>query len=81
MVAMASKKKAELARAKRRIRPGPQAPDGLWSPAKMRAALLRGTKRSKIALLKEIGILDENGEVSAKYKSWGNKVTRTPELE
>ncbi len=81
MVAMASKKKAERTSRKRRIRPGPQAPDGLWSPAQMRAALLRGSKRSKIALLKEIGILDENGEVAAKYKSWGNKVTRTPELE
>lgn len=78
---MASKKTPDRHPRKRRIRPGPQAPDGLWSPQQMRTALLRGSRASKLALLKDVGILDENGELSAKYKSWGNKVTRTPELD
>ena len=41
------------------------------------AAVQRGTIEEKVALLKKAGILDENGEVAEKYRSWGSKVSRT----
>ncbi|HSN99736.1 MAG TPA: hypothetical protein VLS89_15680 [Candidatus Nanopelagicales bacterium] len=59
------------------LEPGPQAPRGTWTPAELSAAIRRGTLEEKVALLKKIGILDENGEVAEKYRSWGSKVSRT----
>lgn len=56
-----------------------QAPPGVWTPAALSAALLQGTLEEDIALLRTIGILDENGELSMTYRSWGSKPSRTPE--
>lgn len=61
--------------------PSTQAPPGVWTPAALKAALVKGTTEEKVALLKKIGILDEAGELAERYKSWGEaeKATRTPE--
>lgn len=59
------------------VEPGPQAPRGTWTPAELAAAIQRGTVEEDLALLKEVGILDENGEVAERYRSWGSKVSRT----
>jgi hypothetical protein len=40
------------------------------------AALKRGTIEEKVAMLREFGILDENGDLSRTYRDWGSKVSR-----
>lgn len=74
---------ARTSKPKRRTRrapqPGPQAPPEVWTPAELLAAVRRGTIEENIELLYQIGILDKNGELARKYRSWGNKVTRAPE--
>jgi hypothetical protein len=51
-------------------------------PATQRAEQLlsQGTLASKVAILKEVGILTSTGKLAPKYKSWGNRPTRTPTL-
>ncbi|HSN99735.1 MAG TPA: hypothetical protein VLS89_15675 [Candidatus Nanopelagicales bacterium] len=66
-------------RAKAVPSPGPQAPRGAWTPADLSAALHEGTIEEKIALLRTAGILNEKGELAPKYRSWGTRVSRTPE--
>jgi hypothetical protein len=73
---MAKTSKAKRA-TRKAIEPGPQAPPGTWTPAELSAAIRRGTIEEKVALLKKAGILDENGEISKRYRDWGSKVTRT----
>lgn len=73
--------KTKAASRKRPVRPGPQAPNEVWTPAQINAAIRRGSRKSKLLLLQKIGVLDKNGEPTAKYRSWGNKASRTPELE
>ena len=60
---------------------GLQAPTGSWSPASLLAALKRGTVDEKVAVLKKAGILDASGKLTETYRSWGSKVTRTPNAE
>lgn len=43
------------------------------------AALRSGTMEEKIEVLKEAGIVDANGKLARRYRSWGTKVTRTPD--
>lgn len=75
--------KAKAATARKRSTnakaPGPQAPRGAWTPAELSAALHEGTIEEKIALLRTAGILNEKGELAPKYRSWGTRVSRTPE--
>lgn len=59
--------------------PGPQAPRGAWTPAELSAALHEGTVEEKIALLRTAGILNEKGALAPTYRSWGTRVSRTPE--
>ncbi len=73
--------KTTAKRAPRKGRSGPQAPVGAWTPDSLLTALKRGTLDEKIAVLRKAGILDENGELTQTYKSWGAKVTRTPAFE
>lgn len=62
-------------------RPGAQAPLGVWTPKDLYAALTRGTIDEKVALLQTAGILDERGELAKKYRSWGQKASRTPDSD
>jgi hypothetical protein len=55
-----------------------QAPSEAWSPAGLLAALKQGSDADRLAAAKAAGIIDENGNVTQTYKSWGTKVTRTP---
>jgi hypothetical protein len=60
---------------------GPPAPLGVWTPAELAAAIARGSIEDDIVLLRTSGILDENGELAKKYRTWGPKVSRTPMIE
>lgn len=55
-----------------------QAPTEAWTPETLLAALRRGTDHDRVEALKAAGIVDANGKLTKTYKSWGNKVTRTP---
>lgn len=55
-----------------------QAPSEVWSPARLLAALKQGTDQDRLAAMRDAGIIDERGNVTETYKSWGTKVTRTP---
>jgi hypothetical protein len=62
-------------------RPGPQAPPGVWTPEQLAAALAPGTLEQELALLRTAGILDARGELAKRYRSWGRKASRTPEVD
>jgi hypothetical protein len=59
--------------------PGRQAPRDAWTADELSAALAAGTIEEKVAFLRTAGILDERGELAKMYRSWGRKVSRTPE--
>jgi hypothetical protein len=50
-----------------------------WTPEKLLKAIQSETPRQVLARLKRIGVLTASGEISDRYKNWGNKVTRTPD--
>ena len=52
-----------------------------WTPARLRKAVTAGTTAEKVALLKRIGVLTKRGTVAKRLLNWGDKPTRTPELE
>ncbi|MGK3963930.1 hypothetical protein WMF38_07085 [Sorangium sp. So ce118] len=66
-------------------RPGPAvafpstAPE--WTVEALTQALNATTVDEDIALLKRAGILTEEGKLAKLYTSWGDKVSRTPELD
>ncbi len=62
---------------KRLARPGRQAPTGAWVPANLMAALKSGTRKEKVAAARSAGIIDSAGKITARYRNWGNKVSRT----
>jgi hypothetical protein len=41
------------------------------------AALKKPSPTRKQELLRESGILDAKGKIAKKYRSWGNRVSRT----
>jgi len=43
-------------------------------------ALKAGTPKEKLERLKRAGILTEEGKLAPLYKSWGDKVSRTPDI-
>ena len=51
-----------------------------WTPARMVEALKAGTPKEKLERLKRAGILTEEGKLAPLYKSWGDKVSRTPDI-
>ncbi len=61
------------------VTPGPQAPEGVWTPDELMSALTSGTVAEKVALLSKFGILDKKGNLAKIYRTWGNKPSRTPE--
>lgn len=54
-----------------------QAPAVTWSPDRLKGALAQGTTEEKVRLLKELGILTKDGRLSARYRTWGQLVSRT----
>lgn len=64
-------------RGKKAAKPARQAPPGVWSPYDLMRALSEGSTEEKIALLTEVGIVTEDGQLSPRYKSWGDVVSRT----
>lgn len=56
---------------------GRQAPNDVWSPKDLLAALRAPSPERKQELLREGGILNSKGKLAKKYRSWGNRVSRT----
>jgi hypothetical protein len=52
-----------------------------WTPRRLRKAVAAGTNAEKVALLKEIGVLEKDGTVAKRTRNWGAGPTRTPEIE
>lgn len=59
--------------------PSRQAPVGTWSPENLQQALGEGTTDEKVAMLTELGILAQDGQLAPRYKNWGDVVSRTEE--
>lgn len=49
-----------------------------WTVERMIELIRSPTVEEHVARLKRVGILTEDGEIAPLYKSWGNKVSRTP---
>jgi hypothetical protein len=60
---------------------GRQAPTGAWTPDELLSAFDDRTDAQRIEALKAAGIIDASGKITKLYKSWGNKVTRTPDAD
>jgi hypothetical protein len=60
---------------------GPQAPRGVLTPQDMRDALKKPSLAEKLKMLRTAGILDSRGKLAKKYRSWGNRVSRTQSYE
>lgn len=58
---------------------GRQAPTGAWTPDQLLSAFQDRTAEKRVEALKLAGIIDANGQITKLYRSWGNKVTRTPD--
>lgn len=56
---------------------GPQAPPGVWTTEELRAAIKKPSMAEKLKMLRSAGILDSRGKLAKKYRSWGNRVSRT----
>lgn len=52
-----------------------------WTPQRLLEAVTAGDTDNKLALLRKIGLLDEQNHLTARSKSWGADVSRTPQLE
>ena len=73
---------AKTSRKKPAQRPvGRQAPSGAWTPDELLSAFEGRTDAQRIEALEQAGIIDAKGNVTKLYKSWGNKVTRTPDAD
>ncbi|WP_437491955.1 hypothetical protein WME75_16675 [Sorangium sp. So ce1014] len=58
--------------------PPPQGPE--WTVEALTQALNATSVDEDIALLKRAGILTRGGKLAKRYTSWGDKVSRTPEI-
>jgi hypothetical protein len=67
------------ATASKQVPPGRQAPPGTWSPDSLREALSQGSIEEKLALLRKLGIVTNDGKLGARYQNWGKVVSRTPD--
>jgi hypothetical protein len=52
-----------------------------WTPQRLKQAIRSGSSEHDIAILKRIGLLTPEGKLSKAAQSWGEKPSRTPELE
>jgi len=78
---MAAMAKTSKSKKKRALSVGRQAPVGAWTPAQLLSAFDDRTDEQRIEALKATGIIDASGKITKLYKSWGNKVTRTPDVD
>lgn len=87
-VGMAAKTAKNAAKkASTRTRPAPK-PDVAasstkpleWSTDALTRALNATSPAEDVELLKRAGILTKGGKLAKRYKSWGDKVSRTPEI-
>ena len=60
---------------------GRQASNEVYTVEQMRAVLRNMTNEERILTAKSAGIIDENGQLTELYKSWGDKPSRTPEYD
>lgn len=51
-----------------------------WTVDALTQALKETSVDEDIALLKRAGILTKSGKLARRYTSWGDKVSRTPEI-
>jgi len=58
---------------------GRQAPTGAWTPDQLLSAFQDRTAEKRVEALRLAGIIDANGRITKLYRSWGNKITRTPD--
>ena len=58
---------------------GRQAPTGAWTPDQLLSAFQDRTAEKRLDALRLAGIIDAKGRITKLYRSWGNKVTRTPD--
>jgi hypothetical protein len=56
---------------------GPQAPADVWTPQELLDALRKPSLAEKVKMLRDVGILDSRGKLAKKYRSPGNRVSRT----
>lgn len=56
---------------------GRQAADAVWSPRELLDVLKKPPRVRKQELLREVGILEASGKLAKRYRSWGNRVSRT----
>ena len=56
---------------------GRQAANAVWSPSELLEALKKPSRARKQEILREVGIIDASGKISKRYRSWGNRVSRT----
>lgn len=50
-----------------------------WSANALLKALDKASKGNAVAALKRRGILTKKGKLASKFRSWGNKASRTPD--
>jgi hypothetical protein len=60
-------------------RPPPSKPVE-WTVDALTLAINATSVDEDIALLKQAGILTKGGKLAKRYTSWGDKVSRTPEI-
>jgi hypothetical protein len=58
--------------------PPPGGPE--WTVEALTQAINATSIEEDIALLKRAGILTQGGKLARRYTTWGNKVSRTPEI-
>ncbi len=72
--------KASKATVQRPAAAAPPAKPTEWTVDALTQAINATSVDEDIALLKRAGILTKGGKLAKRYKSWGNKVSRTPEI-
>ncbi|WP_437737385.1 hypothetical protein [Sorangium sp. So ce1335] len=73
-------KKAATTSTSRRPAATPVAEEPEWTVEALTRALTATSVDEDIALLKRAGILTKAGKLAKLYTSWGDKVSRTPEI-
>lgn len=73
-------KKAAMTSAPRRSAAAPATEQPEWTVEALTRALTATSVEEDIALLKRAGILTKEGKLAKRYTSWGDKVSRTPEI-
>jgi hypothetical protein len=49
-----------------------------WTPERLRAAVVAGSRAEKVELLKRIGVLTPAGKLSKRSEQWCNRPSHTP---